>query len=120
MPAKKRKKVSQREDRRERVRFYPAWCKRCGNCVAFCPRHVIEEDQWGYPHAIRPDDCISCRMCEKLCPDFAVTVGEETPSTVAGRGSSGPSPGTDGSPVSREHSPERLAKTPDSEEEEHD
>ncbi|MBM4327669.1 MAG: 4Fe-4S dicluster domain-containing protein [Deltaproteobacteria bacterium] len=120
MAARKRKQSPQHEDQREKVRFYPAWCKRCGNCAAFCPQHVIEMDQWGYPHAVRTHDCISCHMCEKLCPDFAVTVGEETPSSVSRRGAAGPSPGTEGSLVSQDHSPERLAKTPHPDEEEHD
>ena len=57
----------------DKVSIYPAWCKRCGNCVAFCPRDVLEEDQWGYPRVVRSERCISCRMCEMLCPDFAIS-----------------------------------------------
>jgi len=27
-----------------------------------------------YPIVARPEDCIACKLCEKLCPDFAITV----------------------------------------------
>jgi 2-oxoglutarate ferredoxin oxidoreductase subunit delta len=40
-----------------------------------------------------------------LCPDFAISMGEGPARRAAG----GPSPGRPGSPVSPNHSPERLA-----------
>ncbi len=116
MRAKKDKPVKAKESD-SNISFYPAWCKRCGNCVAFCPKKALETDEWGYPRLARPDSCISCHLCEKLCPDFAITVGEKAPSSVAKRASSVPSPGTHGSPVSAHHSPERLAPAPHEEEE---
>jgi 2-oxoglutarate ferredoxin oxidoreductase subunit delta len=103
-----------------RVSFYPGWCKRCGNCVEFCPTHALEMDRFGYPRMSKPEKCVSCHLCEKLCPDFAITVGEEAPQTVAQRSTTGPSPGTKGSTVAQNHSPERLAQTPPSEENEHE
>ena len=54
---------------------YPAWCKRCGLCVAFCPRGVLEARPDGVPVPARPEDCVSCRLCELRCPDFAISVG---------------------------------------------
>jgi 2-oxoglutarate ferredoxin oxidoreductase subunit delta len=115
--------MSERKDKpvkakksRSNISFYPAWCKRCGNCVAFCPKQTLETDEWGYPYVAKPESCISCHLCEKLCPDFAIMVGEEAPSSVPQRASTGPSPGTEGSPVSPHHSPERLAQTPEQEE----
>jgi len=33
-----------------------------------------------YPVIARPEDCIACKLCEKLCPDFAITV---TPPDIA-------------------------------------
>lgn len=72
-------------------------------------------DKWGYPYMARPDSCISCHLCEKLCPDFAINVGEEAPSSVGQRASKGPSPGSHGSHVGPPHSPERLAPTPEEE-----
>lgn len=116
MAARKDKPVKAKKAR-SNISFYPAWCKRCGNCVAFCPKQTLEMDEWGYPYVAKPESCISCHLCEKLCPDFAITVGEEAPSSVAQRASTGPSPGTEGSPVSPQHSPERLAPRPKHEEE---
>jgi 2-oxoglutarate ferredoxin oxidoreductase subunit delta len=100
-----------------KVSFYPGWCKRCGICAAFCPKDALETDEWGYPFLAHPEKCIRCRLCEKLCPDFAVSVGEEAPPNVAHRAGAGPSPGRQGSPVSPNHSPERLAPQPQSSEE---
>ncbi len=58
------------------VTFYPAWCKRCGICVAFCPKEVLEAGPDGLPQAVRPEECISCGMCELRCPDFAISVNQ--------------------------------------------
>ena len=62
---------------RYRVDIFRAWCKRCGICVAFCPYHVLEKDEMGYPLAVNPDACEGCLWCELRCPDFAITVIEE-------------------------------------------
>jgi 2-oxoglutarate ferredoxin oxidoreductase subunit delta len=53
------------------------WCKSCGICSAFCPRHVIGRDETGAPVIERPEECIGCRFCELHCPDFAITVQEK-------------------------------------------
>ncbi|MBU1275731.1 MAG: ferredoxin family protein [Proteobacteria bacterium] len=97
--------------------FYPAWCKRCGNCVAFCPRGILVADEWGYPRQQNPERCTACGLCEMLCPDFAITVGYEKPGamdmTQAAGGESKdfetPKPGSSGS---SSISPERLAPAP--------
>ncbi len=90
----------------DKVTFYPDWCKRCGNCAAFCPRQAIEQNQWGYPYLADPERCTQCGLCEMLCPDFALSVGEAAPPVgrrkpqpPAGRGERGPLRG----------SPERVA-----------
>ena len=50
------------------------WCKGCGICVTFCPKHVLELDAEEKAIAVRPDDCICCQLCEYRCPDFAIEV----------------------------------------------
>jgi len=50
------------------------WCKGCGICVAFCPTKVLELDRKDKSIAIRPEDCILCKMCELRCPDLAIEI----------------------------------------------
>ena len=50
------------------------WCKGCGICVAFCPKNVLELDEQGKATAVRPEDCLACRLCEFRCPDLALVV----------------------------------------------
>jgi len=50
------------------------WCKGCGICIALCPKKVLELDGSDKAVAIRPADCICCRMCELRCPDLAIEV----------------------------------------------
>lgn len=91
-----------------KVSFYPAWCKRCGNCVAFCPRKALAQDEWGHPYLKDPERCTTCGLCEMLCPDFAISVGEAPP----GMSPAGPAPGKPGSQDVVNKSPERLAPPP--------
>jgi 2-oxoglutarate ferredoxin oxidoreductase subunit delta len=51
------------------------WCKGCGICVEFCPKNVLELKN-GIIDIARPDDCISCGMCELRCPDLAIFLEE--------------------------------------------
>ncbi len=59
------------------ITTYPAWCKRCGICIAFCPKNVLDAGPNGGPVAARPEDCIRCHQCELRCPDFAISVADE-------------------------------------------
>lgn len=88
-----------------KVSFFPAWCKRCGNCVAFCPRKALAQDEWGHPFLADPKRCTTCGLCEMLCPDFAISVGEG-PQTAS---PAGPAPDKPGSEAVIKKSPERLA-----------
>lgn len=72
-----RSKSTKNPSRRDFITFYPAWCKKCGICVAFCPKNVLEAGPDGHPVAARPEDCIRCHLCELRCPDFAVSVADE-------------------------------------------
>lgn len=55
-------------------------CKGCGFCIEFCPTEVLAESEKfnvkGYhpPEAKYPEQCIGCRLCELICPDFAIYV----------------------------------------------
>ena len=50
------------------------WCKGCGICVEFCPQKVLELDDQDKVSALRPQDCICCKLCELRCPDIAIEV----------------------------------------------
>jgi 2-oxoglutarate ferredoxin oxidoreductase subunit delta len=64
---------------------YNRWCKGCGICVEFCPRKVLKLSADGKAIVAYPEKCTLCRLCEVLCPDFAITVTnkDEKPSSVA-------------------------------------
>jgi 2-oxoglutarate ferredoxin oxidoreductase subunit delta len=53
------------------------WCKGCGICVQFCPKSVLELDKEDKAAAVRPEDCICCRLCEFRCPDLAIEIDAE-------------------------------------------
>lgn len=59
------------------------YCKGCGICIHFCPKHVLEMssevNSLGYymPHVVDGGKCTDCRQCELFCPDFAIFTVEE-------------------------------------------
>jgi len=112
MSAKKASAGSQKPTE-SKVNFYLAWCKRCGNCVAFCPRQALEADEWGYPRLADPERCTACGLCEMLCPDFAITVGEPE----SGRApQAAPVNNPPRARMDSNQSPERVAPVPPEEE----
>ena len=58
-------------------------CKGCGFCVEYCPRKVLElshdfnEKGYHFPVAARPQDCVDCKLCQNICPEFAIFVLSE-------------------------------------------
>jgi 2-oxoglutarate ferredoxin oxidoreductase subunit delta len=56
------------------IHIFSRWCKKCGICIAICPKNVLESGTDGYPYAARPRDCILCGLCDIHCPDYAITV----------------------------------------------
>ena len=61
-----------------RAKPKPTWnrarCKRCGICSHFCPVDAIETNADGVPSLAHPEACTSCHLCERLCPDFVITL----------------------------------------------
>lgn len=57
-------------------------CKGCGICISFCPKQVFtyskRRNTYGTatPEPSKEEECIGCRLCEKLCPDAAIQVEE--------------------------------------------
>ncbi len=57
-----------------KIEIYKGWCKKCGICIAFCPRQVLGPDESGYPVIRDAERCTACQLCATRCPDFAITV----------------------------------------------
>ena len=57
-------------------------CKGCYFCLEICPKKVLGKSSALSPKGYiiakveRPEDCIVCRLCERICPDFAIAVQE--------------------------------------------
>lgn len=55
-------------------------CKGCSYCIYFCAKGVLgsseETNQKGYllPRVADEHKCTGCRLCEAICPDFAIHV----------------------------------------------
>jgi len=57
-------------------------CKGCGLCIEVCPKNVLEfsrelNTKGYYPaYQARPEDCVFCATCCRMCPDVAITITE--------------------------------------------
>lgn len=66
--------------RKSTVIIEGAYCKGCGICMHFCPKHILEAapelNSLGYhpPMVVNGGQCSGCRQCEFYCPDFAIFV----------------------------------------------
>ena len=62
-------------------------CKGCGFCIEYCPKKILEnskefnEKGYHYPVVVDVAECVNCKVCEDICPEFAIfstAVEEET------------------------------------------
>ncbi len=67
-------------------------CKECELCINICPKKILAKgDEYNakgfrFTRVTRPEDCIGCRLCEHICPDFAIFVEpSEKPEEVIAR-----------------------------------
>lgn len=64
------------------IRILTEQCKGCAYCVEYCPLDVLAlSDRFnrkGYhpPEVRKPGECVACRLCETLCPEFSIYVVE--------------------------------------------
>ena len=65
-------------------------CKGCGLCITVCPKTVLElanelNAKGYYPaYQARPEDCIYCATCCRMCPDVAITITEVADADAGG------------------------------------
>ena len=60
------------------VIIYEDDCKSFRLCVDICPRDVlVEKPPLKKPAVVNIGACTGCRLCELLCPDWAISVEME-------------------------------------------
>lgn len=60
-----------------RLKVYNERCKDCGICFEFCPKKNLKPGEDGSPELIDTKECTGCKLCEYLCPDFAIQVEKD-------------------------------------------
>ncbi|OGS04718.1 MAG: hypothetical protein A3G41_00475 [Elusimicrobia bacterium RIFCSPLOWO2_12_FULL_59_9] len=66
------------------VYVLPERCKGCRFCIEFCPKKVLAEsgsiNAKGYHYPVvapgKEADCVHCRFCDLVCPEFAIFTEE--------------------------------------------
>jgi 2-oxoglutarate ferredoxin oxidoreductase subunit delta len=65
-------------------------CKGCGFCIEYCPKQILvaseefNEKGYHYPEVIDESGCVNCKVCEDICPDFAIFSVTKVESDTAG------------------------------------
>ncbi len=67
-------------------------CKECDFCIRFCPKDILEISETYTAKGYRPvrvisgqeDNCIACRFCEDVCPEYAIYIVEFDAGAKAG------------------------------------
>ena len=63
-----------------RVEVIKERCKSCGYCIEFCPKKVLkigtDINSKGFEYVVvdKPEECIGCAICGRICPDGAISI----------------------------------------------
>lgn len=50
------------------------FCIGCETCVEHCPLDTLRLNEAGKAFIAYPEDCMTCYLCERLCPVGAISV----------------------------------------------
>jgi 2-oxoglutarate ferredoxin oxidoreductase subunit delta len=65
------------------IKINPDLCKGCDICLESCPKKVYEKSDIANKKGVQLpvpkniENCVKCHLCELMCPDQAIFVGED-------------------------------------------